>query len=644
MTAFDETTRKNLLATLIQLEERLRELARAADEQALASPLPVLRDDRSTEQQRMLADGARQLRAAMRELMQRHGLEPPEPQGSAAQACLRALHTAQAAVEHLAPTERNDGSRTADEVQADLHRVMAQLLAPLDAMRDALAPPDDDQEGAGKIPQDLQALRRIVRAHGLTQFESRLHALIERANAPDFVIAVFGQTNAGKSSLVNRLLDTDLLPTGATSITAVPIRLHHGPQARAVAHFARGAPEVITRDELIELASERYNTANRKRVIRLDYAWPAPRLAGGVCLLDTPGWLPGAALPPCDVGLVLIDASSSLNLPEAALIDALREAGTAVVVLLTKADRLDEQDRWDVLGRVTALLRIGADSPTPVFLASTVAQDEELRSGWITRGLEPLIARRAALRAASLQRKTQRLRADIARSLERLGQVQPPEALAPQIANARRAGERLIANARTRSVTPEVEARTLAQWLLREVAHNAAALNWQDHAAGMALAPMIDASLHARVDSLRHDLVRRLELVAAECADRIAELHGPASGWQVPTASLPILDSGALPASLAVARPVFGGFGPWLVRPYLRWMLRRRRVPTVLQALLADHLDALERWRQSALDELDRAFAAACDACLEAAAQPAPDLESDPDTRTQPEVARRSKR
>lgn len=169
----------------------------------------------------------------------------PQPADSALQACRAILHRAIQEVEALTP-RRNDTS-VSDEAGADLRRVVASLLDPLDDMQRALAPLGTPSAQDGK---DLDTLRWIIRTHGLSQFDAPLSLLAERVADPSLMIAILGRTNAGKSSLINRMLGTDLLPVDAVPATSVPVRVTYGPRAHGEANFARAAPDFLTADRV----------------------------------------------------------------------------------------------------------------------------------------------------------------------------------------------------------------------------------------------------------------------------------------------------------------------------------------------------------------------------------------------------------
>src|SRR5206468_12634665 len=136
-----------------------------------------------------------------------------------------------------------------------------------------------------------------------------------------FDIAVFGRVSSGKSSLLNHLVQSAVLPVGVNPITAVPTRLVYGPEPKGTAWCLDRSPEQFALERLPEFVTEQWNPANTKHVIRLVVELPSPRLRPGIVFVDTPGLgslaVAGAAetmayLPYCDFGVVLIDAGSTL--------------------------------------------------------------------------------------------------------------------------------------------------------------------------------------------------------------------------------------------------------------------------------------------------------------------------------------------
>ena len=58
----------------------------------------------------------------------------------------------------------------------------------------------------------LSEIERIITAHGLVEFRGTLSMLLDRMEGAAFEVGVFGRVSSGKSSLLNYILQTDVLP------------------------------------------------------------------------------------------------------------------------------------------------------------------------------------------------------------------------------------------------------------------------------------------------------------------------------------------------------------------------------------------------------------------------------------------------
>src|SRR5205814_2693737 len=158
----------------------------------------------------------------------------------------------------------------------------------------------------------LSELERIITAHGLVEFRGTLSMLLDRMEGSAFEVGVFGRVSSGKSSLLNYILQTDVLPIGVTPVTAIPTRISHGPVAEVGIEFAEAQPQIIPLSELPEFATEQQNPTNKKHVARIFVTLPCERVSEGVTFVDTPGLgslaVAGAEetiayLPGCDLGI-----------------------------------------------------------------------------------------------------------------------------------------------------------------------------------------------------------------------------------------------------------------------------------------------------------------------------------------------------
>ena len=204
----------------------------------------------------------------------------------------------------------------------------------------------------------LDETRRLVaevasRLEGLGVAEATRKALAESAEqlALPFLLVVVGEFNAGKSAFINALLGARLLEEGVTPTTSRVGVLRYGSEVRR-----------WTRPDGIEEATA-----------------PAEALRA-LAVVDTPGTnavlreheaLTRDFLPRADLVLFVTSADRPYTESERAFLEAIREWGKKVVLVLNKADLLETPDD---LAKVVAFVRDEAGktlgAPPEVFALS----------------------------------------------------------------------------------------------------------------------------------------------------------------------------------------------------------------------------------------------------------------------------------
>jgi predicted GTPase len=181
------------------------------------------------------------------------------------------------------------------------------------------------------------------------EFRPALGVIIDRLESDIFEIAVFGRVSSGNSSLLNRIVQADVLPVDVNPNTSAPTRFVYGSAPGGTVWFADRKPERFDIARLPEFVTEQSNPSNDKHVTRIVVELPSARLRQGVAFVDTPGLgslaTTGAAetlayIPRCDLGVVLVDAGSMLTPDDLVTVRALYEAGIPAFILLSKADLL----------------------------------------------------------------------------------------------------------------------------------------------------------------------------------------------------------------------------------------------------------------------------------------------------------------
>ncbi|MCC6525104.1 MAG: dynamin family protein [Polyangiaceae bacterium] len=308
-------------------------------------------------------------------------------------------------------------------------------------------PPDPARAGEGGAdgvdapepadwPTVLAELRGALRALDRLDRLGALEALALERERP-LRVAILGEFNAGKSTMLNALLGTDVAPMGVRPTTAVLHWVSWAPDAFARVLVRGGADRVVPHAELKQALAE--VEAAGKRVERVLIHAPIERLKR-IELLDTPGFnapdpdhaeRARGSFTEAHVALWLLDATAPLKETERAVMSEIAALGVPVQVVLNKSDRLEPGDLERVTAYVTSALATAglASYRPPLALSARLALAGRLgdadalgRSGWepFERLLGREIVDRAdGLRERALRRKAAALAGELAGDAER---------------------------------------------------------------------------------------------------------------------------------------------------------------------------------------------------------------------------------
>jgi hypothetical protein len=188
-----------------------------------------------------------------------------------------------------------------------------------------------------------------------------------------------------------------VLPTGVAPVTSIITILRHGPSRSAQVTFATGEDRKIAIVDLADYVTEARNPANMKRVTTVDVFLPHPLLAGGLCLVDTPGVgsvfvlnaeVTHAFVPQIDAALIVLGGDPPISREELNLIEVAAGQIDRLIVVLNKSDRLSDDDRRAVRAFTECLL--GAHVRVPAGSLHEVSATERLETGRATRDWDAL--------------------------------------------------------------------------------------------------------------------------------------------------------------------------------------------------------------------------------------------------------------
>ena len=204
----------------------------------------------------------------------------------------------------------------------------------------------------------IDAVTKFSEEHGLSDVSRRARVLRDELDRP-LLLAVLGEFNAGKSTLINAFIGAEVAPMGIVPTTATLNVLRGGAERRVRLVLHDGSTREGGYDQLASLLDEAESTG----VDRAEIVLPSETLER-VWILDAPGTnaldprheeLAKEAARRADAVLWIFDAAQAGKQSETRMHEELRARGRLVVPVLNKVDRLKPGE----LDEVCAVVRAG---------------------------------------------------------------------------------------------------------------------------------------------------------------------------------------------------------------------------------------------------------------------------------------------
>ncbi|MEI2579988.1 dynamin family protein [Scytonema sp. PRP1] len=206
----------------------------------------------------------------------------------------------------------------------------------------------------------------------------QLQTITERLRFPGFRLAVVGEFSRGKSTLLNRLLEQELLPTGALPTTATLTTITPGTEDSMVVSFdssseVRRALDASAWDDLVVTDSEgKEQEVLAKVQLTVVHPWLEALDAE---LIDTPGIgelnttraaIVFDLLSQCDATVLLVSATLPFSMTEAAFLEqeVIGKHIPRIIVIVSKLDTIQHEQREEVIAVTRErIAQISADIP-----------------------------------------------------------------------------------------------------------------------------------------------------------------------------------------------------------------------------------------------------------------------------------------
>ena len=266
----------------------------------------------------------------------------------------------------------------------------------------------------------LQTAERIADTFQMLALKPRIEACRQILAQGDTVdVGVFGRYKSGKSSLLNALACREVLPVGVLPVTAVLTRLRYGVGEAGMIRHLDGTEEPVPVNEIAGYVSETNNPANAKRVSVVHVQLASLRAYDGLEFIDTPGtgsvfehnskvsldWVSYVG-----VALLAVSVDHPISEDDISFIEELQKHTPRIVIVLTKADRLDGEELSEVVSfsQQHVSRRFGFQFPVLPFSAlpeSACPRAAEWRAALDQQVLLPLCKNRGSEQAAIITHK-----------------------------------------------------------------------------------------------------------------------------------------------------------------------------------------------------------------------------------------------
>ncbi|TCP58216.1 small GTP-binding protein [Tumebacillus sp. BK434] len=138
-----------------------------------------------------------------------------------------------------------------------------------------------------EMPRALAVLRERMAATGDAKNAAKMAELSEKWEQGAFAIAFCGHFSAGKSSMINKLLGADILPSSPIPTSANIVEIKGGAEKKALAYLTDG--DAIEFDLDTELEQIKNYAADGNKVVKIEITHPSELLGEHVSVMDTPG-------------------------------------------------------------------------------------------------------------------------------------------------------------------------------------------------------------------------------------------------------------------------------------------------------------------------------------------------------------------
>jgi small GTP-binding protein len=171
-------------------------------------------------------------------------------------------------------------------------------------------------------------------------------------------LAVVGQFKRGKSTLINALIGSDILPTAILPLTSIITLIKYNEIIAAKVIFENDRETGIPLIELSNYITESANPSNIKKVKFVEVQYPSELLKNGIVLIDTPGigslFLHNTKsaesfIPKIDAAIFVLSVDPTITQTEYQFFKDVSSNIDRIIVVMNKIDLVDEKAKQEIV-------------------------------------------------------------------------------------------------------------------------------------------------------------------------------------------------------------------------------------------------------------------------------------------------------
>jgi len=170
-----------------------------------------------------------------------------------------------------------------------------------------------------------------------------------KVESKELQLVVLGQFKRGKTTLINALIGTNLLPTAVIPVTSIITILKYGIKSKAIANFLNRKTTEIPTSKLEDYISEEKNPENEKQIDKVIIEHPSLYLKNGVQIIDTPGVgsvhkhntdVAYEFIPQADAGIFVVTADPPISESELKFLNSIKSHLGKILFVQNKIDQV----------------------------------------------------------------------------------------------------------------------------------------------------------------------------------------------------------------------------------------------------------------------------------------------------------------